>query len=92
MERYPRLSYRGWQKGVVPYVYTGADGKEHMEIGVGEENRDDYIATIDILDANAKTASLSGYTENRPTGNPLCGSGSRNRGRLYDCGDCRRLF
>lgn len=59
------------KKGVVPYVYTGADGKEHMEIGVGEENRDDYIATIDILDANAKTASLSGYTENRPTGNPL---------------------
>lgn len=59
------------KSGVVPYVYTGADGKEHMEIGVGEENRDDYIATIDILDANAKTASLSGYTENRPTGNPL---------------------
>lgn len=46
------------KSGVVPYVYTGADGKEHMEIGVGEENRDDYIATIDILDANAKTASL----------------------------------
>ncbi len=57
--------------GVVPYVYVGADGKEHMEIGVGEESRDDYIATIDILDANAKTASLSGYTENHPTGFPL---------------------
>ncbi len=57
--------------GVVPYVYMGADGKEHMEIGVGEESRDDYIATIDIIDANAKTASLSGYTENHPTGFPL---------------------
>lgn len=57
--------------GVVPYVYVGADGKEHMEIGVGEENRDDYIATIDIIDPNAKTASLSGYTENHPTGFPL---------------------
>lgn len=57
--------------GVIPYVYIGADGREHMEIGVGEESRDDYIATIDILDANAKTASLSGYTENHPTGFPL---------------------
>ena len=57
--------------GVVPYVYMGADGKEHMEIGVGEESRDDYIATIDIIDANAKTASLSGYTENHPTGFPF---------------------
>ena len=52
--------------GVVPYVYTGTDGKEHMEIGVGEEDRDDYIASIDIIDENAKTASLSGYIENRP--------------------------
>lgn len=57
--------------GVIPYVYIGADGREHMEIGVGEESRDDYIATIDILDANTKTASLSGYTENHPTGFPL---------------------
>ncbi len=58
--------------GVVPYVFVGADGKEHMEIGVGKESRDDYIATIDIIDANAKTASLSGYTENNnPSKFPL---------------------
>lgn len=67
----PGYSSEDGKPGVVPYVYTGADGKEHMEIGVGEESRDDYIATIDIIDANAKTASLSGYTENHPTGFPL---------------------
>lgn len=64
----PGYSSEDGKPGVVPYVYTGADGKEHMEIGVGEDRRDDYIATIDIIDATAKTASLSGYTENRRSG------------------------
>lgn len=56
--------------GVIPYVYTGADGKEHMEIGVGEESRDDYIATIDIIEGTSN-AVLSGYRENHSTGYPL---------------------
>lgn len=67
----PGYSDDDGKPGVVPYVYIGADGKEHMEIGVGEDRRDDYIATIDIIDATAKTASLSGYTENRRSDLPL---------------------
>lgn len=58
------------KQGVIPYVFKDADGKEHMEIGVGEENRDDYIARIDIIEGS-KNAILSGYIENHPTGNPL---------------------
>lgn len=52
------------KQGVIPYKFTDSNGETHIEIGVGEENRDDYIATIDILDENAKTAVLSNYLEN----------------------------
>lgn len=66
----PGYTTEDGKPGVVPYVFKGADGKEHMEIGVGEENRDDYIARIDIIEGT-KNAILSGYIENHPTGNPL---------------------
>lgn len=47
--------------GVVPYKYTDASG-EHMEIGVGDVKRDDYIASIDML--SDTEARLSRYIEN----------------------------
>lgn len=50
------------EPGVIPYMFTDDNGVDHIEIGVGQENRDDYIATIDIVDGS--TAILSGYEEN----------------------------
>ena len=55
------------KQGGIPYKFTDSSGVEHIEIGVGEENRDDYIATIDIIDEGAKTAVLSSYLENHPS-------------------------
>ncbi len=53
------------EDGVIPYMFTDSDGVEHIEIGVGQDNKDDYIATIDIIDDS--TARLSGYEENNPS-------------------------
>lgn len=55
------------KQGVIPYKFTDSSGTVHIEIGVGEESRDDYIATIDIIDEGAKTAVLSSYLENHPS-------------------------
>lgn len=56
----------GDEPGVVPYKYT-LNGKEYMEIGVGEEpnKKDDYIASIDILDREQKNAALTNYINNK---------------------------
>ncbi len=58
----PGYKLENGEPGVIPYMFTDDAGVEHIEIGVGQENRDDYIATIDIVDE--KTAILSGYEEN----------------------------
>ena len=58
----PGYKLENGDPGVIPYMFTDDAGVEHIEIGVGQENRDDYIATIDIVDE--KTAILSGYEEN----------------------------
>ncbi|MDE7207355.1 MAG: leucine-rich repeat domain-containing protein, partial [Lachnospiraceae bacterium] len=58
----PGYKLENGEPGVVPYMFTDDAGVEHIEIGVGQENRDDYIATIDIVDDS--TAILSGYEEN----------------------------
>ncbi len=58
----PGYKLENGEPGVIPYMFTDDAGVEHIEIGVGQENRDDYIATIDIVDDS--TAILSGYEEN----------------------------
>lgn len=58
----PGYKLENGELGVIPYMFTDDGGVEHIEIGVGQENRDDYIATIDIVDDT--TAILSGYEEN----------------------------
>lgn len=58
----PGYKLENGDPGVIPYMFTDDSGVEHIEIGVGQENRDDYIATIDIVDDS--TAILSSYEEN----------------------------
>ena len=58
----PGYKLENGDPGVIPYMFTDDNGVNHIEIGVGQENRDDYIATIDIVDDT--TAILSGYEEN----------------------------
>lgn len=60
----PGYTLENGDPGVIPYMFTDDNGVDHIEIGVGQENRDDYIATIDIVDDS--TAILSGYEENNP--------------------------
>ncbi len=48
---------------VIPYVFRGSDGKDHMEIGAGTENPSDYLATIEIIEGT-NNAILSEYKPN----------------------------
>lgn len=58
----PGYKLENGDPGVIPYMFTDDNGVDHIEIGVGQESKDDYIATIDIVDDS--TAILSGYEEN----------------------------
>lgn len=51
------------KKNVIPYVFKGSDGKDHMEMGAGSDNPSDYLATIDIIEGT-NNAILSGYRPN----------------------------
>jgi len=65
---------------IVPYVYTGRDGKDHMEMGAGNVDIDDYIATIDIIEGT-DNAILSGYEDNGSGSDSLAATIPRKVGK-----------